>query len=343
MIERAIRDATVRRRLPTALAFALVGLVASRTPGAVQQATTAACAPEILGPQPYEQRIARTATHCRLAPNRCGAAKEEDVAYVWPASGDPPAPKRALLRGVAPIFTQPFRDARVRLWAGWLYAPGRWHMAADYGIDGDESFEARAAAPGRVVFAGWDGFSGNTVVISHDQGGEMDAYRTISMHLRDGAAHDCAASWRESVARAPQGSPLLASYKAQLEQTGCTADPAKRRPDPRFWGTERQTLALGLLGRRVNTGDSLGWAGDTGPGGFATRENPNVHLHVFFARRDPADGAWVLFDPWGIYGEPTCYPQDLADKSARGGFPSAWKAGPVPPEITTTRTRARRR
>jgi hypothetical protein len=213
----------------------------------------------------------------------------------------------------------------VRLVAGWLYEPGRWHMAIDYGIDGTKSFAVRAAAAGRVIFVGWDGFSGNTVIVSHDVGRERDAYRTVYMHLRNGATGDCTSSWSQSVSHAPQGSPMLAAYKAQLEQTGCLENPSGRRLDPRFWGTDKDTLEPDLLGRQVAAGALLGRAGDTGPGGFPTAADPNVHLHVFYARRDQRDGAWVLFDPWGVYGVASCYPRGVSSTRSAEGFPSAWK------------------
>jgi len=38
----------------------------------------------------------------------------------------------------------------------------------------------------QVIFSGWDWWSGNTIVISHDVGGVHDAFRTIYMHLRMG-------------------------------------------------------------------------------------------------------------------------------------------------------------
>ncbi len=284
------------------------------------------CQPWILGPEPYLQAVARTATHCAEPPERCAAPPGGSVVeYRWPADTTGRGARLDLLRGIHPMFTLPFEDERVRLVAGWLYGPDRWHMAADFGINGRETFVVRAAAPGRVIFLGWDGFSGNTVILSHDAGGDHDAYRTIYMHLRGGAAHDCASSWDVSVKGAPPGSPILARYKEQLDQTGCSALPEKRSPDPRFWGTEREAMNLRLLNRVVTTGAVLGWAGDTGPGGFATKDDPNVHLHVFFARRDPINGAWVLFDPWGIYNEAGCYPSRGQAPSADRAYPSAWR------------------
>jgi hypothetical protein len=43
-------------------------------------------------------------------------------------------------------------------------------------------------------------------------------------------------------------------------------------------------------------------AGDTGPGGKrgAGTGATNIHLHVFFARKDPSDDKWYFFDPYGI-------------------------------------------
>jgi hypothetical protein len=307
-----------------ALVALLAGIAESGTRRSVRSSPTE-CRAEVLGPEPYEQRIAATRTHCALPFERCGEVHEKSVAYRWPAEDDSRTVRTALLLSVKSLFTAPVADPPVHRLAGWLYEPGRWHMAADYGIDGAQSFDARAAAPGRVIDAGWDGFSGNTVVVSHEAGAEPDAYRTIFMHLRNGARHDCAASWAESAKQAPQGSPMLAAYKARLERTGCGAKAADRRPDPRFWGSEGDVMDASLLGRSVKAGDLLGRAGDTGPGGFATAENPNVHLHVFFARRDARDGAWILFDPWGVYGIPSCYPPGTPKGRSLQGFPSAWK------------------
>jgi len=308
------------------LFLAVLLLTSARLTSAAPPASPgSACKPEVVGPEPYEQKVAATSLHCSKPAEQCSGNHEGSVAYTWPADPKTHAPRTALLESVAAFLSPPVQEPQVRLLSGWLYEPGRWHMAMDYGIDGAQSFTAHAAAAGRVVFVGWDGFSGNTVIVSHDVGGVRDAYRTISMHLRDGAAHDCASSWNESVRQAPQGSPMLAVYKSQLERTGCTENPKARKPDPKFWGTDKDTLTPDLLGRQINAGAILGKAGDTGPGGFATMENPNVHLHVFYARRDPADGAWVLFDPWGVYGVASCYPAGVSRGKSAQGFPSAWK------------------
>jgi murein DD-endopeptidase MepM/ murein hydrolase activator NlpD len=312
--------------LVSAASFAEAGATATPAPSsATSTPPSAACPAAVLGPEPYEQTVAATPLHCAKPADQCADNHEESVAYAWPADAAARAPRTPLLQSLAAFLSPPVEDPRVRVVSGWLYEPGRWHMAIDYGIDGATSFTVRAAAAGRAIFAGWDGFSGNTVIVSHDVAGERDAYRTIYMHLRNGAAHDCASSWGDSVKRAPQGSPLLAAYEAQLEKTGCGDNPGVRRPDPKFWGTDADTLAPDLLGRQVSAGAILGKAGDTGPGGFATAADPNVHLHVFFARRDRSDGAWVLFDPWGIYGVPACYPPGATRGRSAQGFPSAWK------------------
>jgi hypothetical protein len=312
----------LRRTLAVFLgsASSLAAAVLAPSPSPAQ-----ACKPEVLGPEPYEQKVAATSLHCSKPSEQCSGNHEGSVAYTWPADPKTHAPRTTLLQSVAAFLTSPVAEPQVRLLSAWLYEPGRWHMASDYGVDGTQSFVGRAAAAGRVIFVGWDGFSGNTVIVSHDVGGVKDAYRTISMHLRNGATRDCASSWNESVRQAPQGSPMLAMYKGQLAKTGCTEDPKTRKPDPKFWGTDQDTLTPGLLGRQVTAGAVLGKAGDTGPGGFATMENPNVHLHVFYARRDPADGAWVLFDPWGVYGVASCYPAGTPKGRSAQGFPSAWK------------------
>ena len=73
---------------------------------------------------------------------------------------------------------------------GWLYSEGSWHHAIDYSMGGS-SFSVRASATGKVIHIGWDNWSGNTMILSHDVGAKKDVYRTIYMHLRNGATNDC--------------------------------------------------------------------------------------------------------------------------------------------------------
>jgi hypothetical protein len=48
----------------------------------------------------------------------------------------------------------------------------------------DRGFRARAAAPGKVVYIGWDNWSGNTIVISRANGTEnADRFPPIYMHF----------------------------------------------------------------------------------------------------------------------------------------------------------------
>jgi murein DD-endopeptidase MepM/ murein hydrolase activator NlpD len=291
-----------------------------------------ACANQVVANHPYDYGIRATASHCQGLPGSCGTpVSGATVAYHWPVTADGTGHyiRLSALAGREAPFTLPFADHGVKRRAVWLYGPGNWHHAADFARDDERTFAVRAAAPGKVLFVGWDPWSGNTVIVSHDAGGVTDAYRTIYMHLRDGARHDCEAAWSQTMAHPPANDRELAAYRVHLLATGCAEDPAGRRLDPRHWGTEGETIDRRLLGKRVATGTFLAWAGDTGPGGKRGPGGPNTHLHVFFARRDPSDQKWYFFDPYGIYGQPDCYPLRLTDPVTGPcvRYPVAWTGG----------------
>ena len=70
----------------------------------------------------------------------------------------------------------------------------------------------------------------------------------------------------------------------------------------------------------------------TGPGGRGDTDqitHPNHHLHIKFAVRDESDGRWYLVDPYGIYGGPDCYPDDVEGKLSGYcvRYPVAWRDG----------------
>ena len=53
-----------------------------------------------------------------------------------------------------------------------------------------------------------------------------------------------------------------------------------------------------------------------------------MHLHIFFARKDPTNNEWYLIDPYGIYGPPDCYPANFSDPiSGCARYPITWKGG----------------
>jgi hypothetical protein len=248
--------------------------------------------------------------------------------YRWPVDTDG-TQRYARLSALQPIdsfLTLPFADSAVKRRGIWRYGNGGWHHAGDYQRDDVATFKVLAAAPGRVIFVGWDNWSGNTIVMSHDVGGVTDAYRTIYMHLRNGASNDCQAAWAQTVPSLSD--PELSEYVQHLEATGCPKNPP-RNPDPAHWGTTTEVIDPGLVGKTLPRGAFLAWAGNTGPGGKRGAGGPNTHLHIFFCRRDPTDNQWYFFDPYGIYSMPDCYPAGITDSI--GGpcarYPNAWMGG----------------
>jgi murein DD-endopeptidase MepM/ murein hydrolase activator NlpD len=201
-----------------------------------------------------------------------------------------------------------------------------YHHGVDYLRDDAASFLVEAAAPGHVVFSGWDPWSGNTIIVSQDVASRHDAFRTIYMHLRNGASHDCQMGWNTSV---PSTSGTnLSDYEQHLVSTGCTRDPSTRRLDPANWGNESDRVMV-RVGQTVSAGTPLAHSGDTGPGGKRGAGGPNTHLHVFFAHRDPTNGQWYFFDPYGIYADPSCYPTAVTGKPNPlcAKYPVAWIGG----------------
>jgi hypothetical protein len=268
------------------------------------------------------------------APYVYGVTGDPNGPYRWPVDDNQYARISALTFDAQP-FTLPFTDTQVVHGGTWLYSapPGNWHHAIDFFRSSDSNtWEVRAAAPGRVIHSGWDDWSGNTIIVSHDAGCVTDAFRTIYMHLRNGPAHDVDASWNQTVPTL-SGSTLT-NFENYLAATGAAQDPAQRNPDPNYWGTNAHVIDPNLQGKTVAAGQHLAWAGCTGPGGCGcttgARQRPNTHLHVFWCRRDPADGNWYFIDPYGVYSYPAAgYPPGVTD-AATGScvrYSVAWKGG----------------
>lgn len=283
----------------------------------------------------YNYGVTATATHCEGAPGTCKAPSSGDVVwYRWPVDidGGKRYVRHSALQFSDKIFTLPFKPNTVSSHNGWRYGDGTWHHAIDYSTDGMKTFQVAAAAPGKVIHIGWDLWSGNTVVVSHDAGGVKDAYRTIYMHLRNGADKDCDTAWNKTVpwmASVPDLSDELSDYKSYLNASGCKKNKADRNLDSDNWGTN-ESIDTSLLGKPVAAGQVLAWAGQTGPGGGRDKNGAvNTHLHIFWAHRDPTDKRWYFFDPYGIYGKPECYPSGITDSlnipCAR--YPIAFKGG----------------
>lgn len=162
------------------------------------------------------------------APYVYGVTGDPGGPYRWPVDDNKYARVSALTFQGQP-FTLPFNDIAVVHWGTWMYSapPGNWHHAIDYLRPNDwQTFEVRAAAPGKVVHAGWDNWSANTIIVSHDVGGVTDAFRTIYMHLRNGPIHDIDASWNQTVPTLSGAG--LTNYKTYLAAIGGAQDPASR-------------------------------------------------------------------------------------------------------------------
>ena len=224
----------------------------------------------------------------------------------------------------SPALLIPFSDTEVELSGGWRYGSGDYHHALDYRRDDRDTFAIRAAADGVVIFQGWDQWSGNTAIVSHSANGVPDAFRTIYMHLRDGASDDCDRAWTESVPTLGDGD--LVDFLNHLYATGCPELPSMRDLDESHWGTDDEVMP-NLVGQAVTAGQFLAWAGNTGPGGKRGLGGPNTHLHLFVVRRDPTDNQFYFVDPYGIYGKPECYPGNLTDPitGSCARYPNLWK------------------
>ncbi len=288
----------------------------------------------------YNYGITKTPEHCPGLPGTCGNPAPGDVVYYrWPCITFDGSARygrmSALTYSDAGLFTLPFSDTAVKQHGTWLYSPGSWHHAIDFSRDDTASFPVHPAAPGKVIFIGWDAWSGNTMIISHDSGGVTDAFRTIYMHLRNGPTHDADQAWNVTVPGL--GAPLQAQYESYLTNTGCPKG-GPYNPKPQFWGTDADKIDMSLLGQHVTPSQVVAHAGCTGPGGCGcTNSQPNfswgggvnTHLHIFHARRDPADNEWYFIDPYGIYAPGgSCYPAfntPITTSCAR--YPVAWKGG----------------
>ena len=183
-----------------------------------------------------------------------------------------------------------------------------------------------------MIFSGWDNWSGNTIIVSHDSGGVSDAFRTIYMHLRNGVAHDIDASWNQTVPTL--SGTQLTNYKNYLNATGAKQNPAQRNPNADNWGSDAQKIDASIVGKTVKAGDHLAWAGCTGPGGCGAMDgpinHPNTHLHIFFAHRDASDNNWYFIDPYGVYSYPGAgYPPGVTDQATGAcvRYSVSWKGG----------------
>jgi len=287
------------------------------------------CLNDVVRPEggQYYSSNPKTNLHCNGPPSTCNPnpPADEFVRYRAPVDiiGENSYVRLSAIENGDQIFTLPVRNMDVDISQTWIYNSGNYHHAEDYSSPDGDSFEIHAAAPGEVIFVDYRWWSGNTVIISHDVGGKKDVYRTIYRHLQNGPINDCSMAWNESVPKIDEDDKLK-KYKDYLEAFDCKK--AGDLPDKKYWGSIERKMVVSP-GQKVDRGDLLGWAGNTGPGGIilAIKENieetgRNIHLHMMFAKRDPVDDTWYndkdkwyIIDPYGIYSKRDCYPTELDD------------------------------
>ena len=181
--------------------------------------------------------------------------------------------------------------------------PGFLAFAIDYWRNDSKTFEIDAAAPGKVIHIGWDWWSGNTMVISHDAGGKQDVYRTIYMHLQNGPDNDCANAWNKTMPNFNAADQ--ATYSTYLNNTGCPQSVAFRNPKADWWGTNANKINMALLGTNVAAGQNIAYSGSTGPGGcgcMTGRRRPQ-HASAYLLRASGSGRQQVvLYRPlWDLF------------------------------------------
>lgn len=291
--------------------------------------------PNTTGRDTYSYKIPASTLHCEQTAGTCGApAPGSVVTYSWPnlKIGTTYYMRNSVVFSAKDkIFTLPFSDAAASMtYEPWMRDEDSWHHAIDYQRTDSKTFQIKAAAAGTVIYIGWDNTAGNTMIISHDVGTKKDVYRTIYMHLQNGPLTDCNNSWTKSLPAL--GSNAQANFRTYLNNTGCPEDTSKRKPLVANWGKESQKIKASLLGQKVTAGQLIAWSGSTGSSGCDCTTDgttdPNTHLHIFFAHRDSTDSKWYLFDPYGIYSFPSCYPTSVNGKiTTCSRYPVAWKSG----------------
>ena len=291
--------------------------------------------PATAGRDGYDYGVTAGSIHCEGNPSTCSAANPGDVVfYSWPnlKIGTQVYSRNSVLFDAKDqIFTLPFKIPATDLWHNaWLYSPGSFHHAIDYQRNDKKTFEIDAAAPGKLIHIGWDWWSGNTMVISHDAGGKKDVYRTIYMHLQNDPNDDCERAWTQTIPKF--NATDKATYSTYLNNTGCPENHAFRNPKADWWGTSANKINMALLGTNVVAGQRIASSGSTGPGGCGCMSGgagPNTHLHIFFAHRDPVDNKWYFIDPYGIYAYPDFYPAAVNGviNKACARYPISWKTG----------------
>jgi Ca2+-binding RTX toxin-like protein len=239
------------------------------------------------------------------------------------------------LRARMPLFaphSNPFTETDVFVASGWVRddAALSGHGAVDYistETSGDPSFPVRAVAPGQVITVAWDNFVGNLIVIEHTAP-DGERYRSLYMHLRNGATNDCTNSKNFVATLGPAPTPPVTDPGDRLGRFHLFIDSQpddcnEASLDDIVWGTNTMTIPVSP-GDFVQGGEIIAEAGSTGYGGigFGLDENgvpggnANIHLHFSLAVHAPEaaparapTAEWITLDPYGGYGNVSagCY------------------------------------
>jgi murein DD-endopeptidase MepM/ murein hydrolase activator NlpD len=221
-------------------------------------------------------------------------------------------------------FLAPFTANEASVITGWVRSatPGDGHGGIDYLKGTGVSFKARAVAPGRVISVLAESQSlgeGNSVTIEH-YGRDGMRYRSIYVHLRDGAVHDCLEAQKPGSwpSRGPGG--WASGYQVFMQNQNC----ASGSVDQSIWGPESSPIQV-AVGDMVTAGQIIGDVGQTGWGAIGRSissggvlSGNRIHLHLYFGAHAPPEGRpavnpnaeWILIDPHGVYGyvsTPNCY------------------------------------
>ena len=131
----------------------------------------------------YNYGIPATTLHCKGAPGSCPPLSGTYcVRHRWPGTldGGDRYIRLSALAVSDKFLTLPSPIPPWSAGASGVTVTGGWHHAGDYSRDDVKTFKVLSSAAGKVIYIGWDAWSGNTLIVSHDVGGGTGC---VSNHL----------------------------------------------------------------------------------------------------------------------------------------------------------------